>query len=267
MEQFSITTDTKAIHDILLKKILAEVGNEVAVDIEENSVILTSEDEKIKEKIVGAISKTIVEEYENRLISKLIKQNYFYFNLPDKKSIYKKALNYADNESSYNSLVSEKLKEYLETTDKSMLEGFVNFRLKDYQNELEDVIDKAVDDFMVEKEYKEFIKLLKYFVEIQKPKYELINIVPVDGEYYIYDDTAQDITAICAKEFIKDMDNERINSDDLLISSLISMAPKKICVHKPERIYNVELLSTIKQVFAKNITMCDGCELCNKFNT
>ncbi len=250
--------------DTLLRKISEEFGSEVGVVTDENSVMLTSTDKESKGKIVDAISKTIVEEYEDKLISKLINQNYFYFNLPDKRNIFEKAINYTDHENAYNELVSAKLREYLETTDLVMIDGFVNFRLKDYQNELEGIIDKAVDDFMVEKEYKEFIKLLKYFVDIQTPKYEFINIVPAVEGYSLYDDTGTDVTARCTKEFMRDTGGGFINSDDLLISALISIAPRRVCIHKPERIENEELLKTIKQVFHKCITLCDGCSLCEK---
>lgn len=264
MEQFSIITDTKAMQNALLEKIKSEVGSEAAIEVGENSVLLRSNDDSSKEKIVGAISKSIIEQYENKLISKLINQNYFYFNLPDKKNILKKTLNYADNEAVCNNFVSTKLKEYLSTTDKLMIDGFVNFRLKDYISELEDLIDKAVNDFMVEKEYKEFIKLLKYFVDIQSPKFNVINIVPYEGNYYIYNEVLEDITEMCAKDFIREKEDNKISSDDLLISILISVAPRKIYLHKHERITNTELVSTVKQVFLKKIVVCNGCDFCNR---
>lgn len=247
----------------LLERIKSEVGSEAAIEVGENSVLLRSKDDISKEKIVKAISKSIIEQYENKLISRLINQNYFYFNLPDKKNILKKTLNYTDNEDC-NNFVSAKLKEYLSTTDKLMINGFVNFRLKDYISELEDLIDKAVNDFMAEKEYKEFIKLLKYFVDIQSPKFNVINIVPYEGNYYIYNEVFENITEMCAKDFIKERENNTISSDDLLISILISVAPRKIYLHKHERITNAELVSTIKQVFSKKIVICSGCDFCNR---
>lgn len=264
MEQFSIITGTKEMQNTLLENVKSEVGNEVAVEVDENSVILKSKDEISKEKLIGAITNSIVEQYGNKLISRLINQNYCYFNLPDKKSIFNKALDYAYKEASCNTLVSAKLKEYLSTTDSVMIDGFVNFRLRDYQSELEDLIDKAVSDFMIEKEYKEFIALLKYFVEIQNPKFNVINIVPYSGGYSVYNEIKDNITAVCVQDFIKEEEADKINSDDLLISVLITIAPRKIYLHKSERIENAELLSTITQVFHKRTIFCDGCEFCNR---
>ena len=260
MEQFSITTGTKAISDALLGKITAEIGDEVAALVEDNSVVLVSDN---KEIIIDTISDIIVEQYENKLISKLINQNYFYLNLPDRRQILKKSLEIADGKDEHNLLVKTRLAEYLGTTDRLMLDGFVNFRLKEYQSELADVIDRAVDDFMIEKEYTEFVRLLKYFVEIQPPKYPVVNIVPHDGEYRLYEGGGDDITALCAKEFMREDNGENITSDDILISSLISIAPLNVRIHLIDKINNEEMLSTVNRVFENKVTVCEGCELCS----
>ena len=58
--------------------------------------------------------------------------------------------------------ITEKIKEYLDKNDELILDGFINFRLKDYMLEIEGLVDDAVDDFLMEKEYLEFIRLLRY---------------------------------------------------------------------------------------------------------
>ncbi|NLB80636.1 MAG: putative sporulation protein YtxC [Clostridiaceae bacterium] len=264
MEQFSIITNTKEMQNSLLEKVKTEMGDEAAIEIKEDSLVLKSNDDKSKEKLFNAISKSILEQYENKLISKLINQNYFYFNLPDKKNILKKAKNYADSETAFNALVNMKLKEYFSTSNSVMIDGFVNFRLSDYQNELEELIDKAVGDFIIEKEYKEFISLLKCFVDIQKPRCNVINIIPNNGSYNLYNEIWEDISDFCMKDFIKEAQTQHINSDDLLVSVLITVAPRKIYLHNCDRIKNTELVSTIRQVFLKRVTLCDGCDFCNK---
>ena len=37
-----------------------------------------------------------------------------------------------------------------------ILEGFVHFRLSDYKETLEEIVDFAVNQFIIEKEYTEF---------------------------------------------------------------------------------------------------------------
>ena len=271
MEQISIITDTKGIHEKLLKKISIEIGNEITVETETNELSFISENDNTKNKIVDTVSNIIIEEYESKLLSKLINHNYCYFNTPEKRDIFKKAVNYIKDDSSFitrllwkrrSELISEKLNEYLQTTNQIVLDGFINFRLQEYQSELEEIIDRAVDDFLVEKEYKEFIKLLKYFVTIQKPKHDVIHIIAKKNRYHIYDEQKNEITGKCSKEFMSDSEEEVINTDDLLISSLISISPRKIYIHKKDNIKNIELLTTINSVFSKNVIICSNCELC-----
>ncbi|WP_249175406.1 putative sporulation protein YtxC, partial [Clostridium tyrobutyricum] len=57
------------------------------------------------------------------------------------------------------------------------IEGFISFRMKNTLSDLKNIIDKVVEKYMVEKEYDDFIKLLKYFVEIQESKIEYMDIV------------------------------------------------------------------------------------------
>ena len=69
-----------------------------------------------------------------------------------------------------------------------IIDGFVNFRLTDYIKELGDIADKAVEEYIAEREYNEFIKLLRYFVEIQESKLDTINIIPSEeGSYFLID--------------------------------------------------------------------------------
>lgn len=49
--------------------------------------------------------------------------------------------------------------------------------MNDIKEDLEAVIDKVVERYMVEKEYDEFINLLKYFVDIQENKIDEVNVI------------------------------------------------------------------------------------------
>lgn len=60
------------------------------------------------------------------------------------------------------------------------------------------------------------------------------------------------------------MEEEGLSYDDLLLSSLITLAPLKIVIHKREMIQNRELLDTIIEIFPNNVTFCKGCQLCDK---
>ena len=56
---------------------------------------------------------------------------------------------------------------YLSSNKNLLLEGFINFRLKKYFNLLDNTLNEAVNQFIIEKEYQEFISLLKMYVNSQ----------------------------------------------------------------------------------------------------
>ena len=66
--------------------------------------------------------------------------------------------------------VHRALTSYLIFNDNLNLEGFVRFRTKDYWDFLCETVDSAADAYLINREYQEFIRLLRYFVELQEPK-------------------------------------------------------------------------------------------------
>ncbi|NLP14928.1 MAG: putative sporulation protein YtxC [Clostridium sp.] len=223
--------------------------------------------------VSDVLANYIIDEYEEKLILRIINSNYCYFNSVEKKEIQRIALGIINNEerSFLNSLfqikrrniIIKKLLEYFEHSNSVILDGFVNFRLKDYVKDLEEIVDKAVDDFLMEREYKEFIRLLRYFVDIQEPKFNVIHIIAgYDNKYILLDENKHEITNECLQEFMNDLPEGEINYDDLLVSSLITMAPRKLIIHGTKGFRNKELLETIKNVFWGKLIVCSECELC-----
>ena len=229
--------------------------------------------ELLKYHVSNALADHVIHQYEEKLLIRIINSNYGYFNSSDKKEILRISLKIIRNDDKvfFNTLfqirrrnmIIKKLMEYFEGSSSIILDGFVNFRLKEYIKELEEIIDNAVDDFLIEREYKEFIRLLRYFVEIQDSKFNFIHVVmQYDDKYILLDDKKQEITNDCIQEFITELPGTEINHDDLLVSSLITLAPKSIIIHNWERFRNQKLLDTIKNVFNGKVVLCGGCNIC-----
>jgi len=259
-KNFHIDVKQKKINDL----------NFLDIGIKSKSII-----ESLKADIANALAQFILKKYEKKFIMKIIYSNYCYFNSGEKKEILKNALKNImnlDKDNIFNDLffirrkniISKKLLEYLDTSNIIILDGFITFRLQDYIKELEEVVDKAVDDYLTEKEYKEFIRLLKYFVDIQEPKSDTVHVLyGYDKKYILLDQNKREITNECIKDFINEVAEGEINYDDLLVSSLITLAPKKIYIHSVNRIKNKELIETIKNVFLGKVVCCECCELCS----
>jgi hypothetical protein len=55
--------------------------------------------------------------------------------------------------------------------------------------------------------------------------------------------------------------NQEIDYEDLLLSALITIAPRCIVLHI---IHHVEIIETISSVFRERVKICKGCELCQQ---
>ena len=228
----------------------------------------------LKTYISNALADYIIRQYEEKLIMRIINSNFCYFNAVEKKEILQRALSIIRNEDKtfINSLfqirrrnvIVRRLMDYFDNSNSIILDGFVNFRLKDYIRNLEEIVDKAVDDFLMDREYREFIRLLRYFVEIQEPKIDTVHvIVNYDNKYTLLDGSKREITNECIQEYVNEITEGEINYDDLLVSSLITFAPRKVVIHSMGHSGNKELMETIKNVFYGRVIICQGCELCS----
>ena len=72
----------------------------------------------------------------------------------------------------------------------------------------------------------------------------------------------KEITNECIHEYVNEISEGEINYDDLLVSSLITFAPRKIIIHSSGRFRNKELMETIKNVFSGRVVICQGCDIC-----
>jgi putative sporulation protein YtxC len=224
----------------------------------------------------GTIYQVIMDNYQIDIINKIIRDNYSYLKTEEISQVAARCIQILDDEmhidsSEYSfygdrkSRITGKIHEYISENTDIILEGFLRFRLKELNNEFEEVVDRVVEEFLVEREYNEFIKLLKYFVEIQESCIDIVNIVArLDGSYCMYDGSGNEITS----ELLKDLTNEPLGGeatfDDLLVSSLITAAPRYIIIHNMPNIKNKEIIETIKSVFAERVRICPGCDLCIK---
>lgn len=221
----------------------------------------------LKAQIANVITNFIVSEWEDKLLRDIIRINYYYFDDAEKGSIY----DYAQQKLKVNTHIREKnklsilgkLTEYLNINSDIIIDGFIRFRLKDYVNELYNVADEAVDDFLGEREYKEFIQLLRYFVEIQEPRVNLVNILlKTDGVFQLYDGEGKAINSEYLQDFLIDLTENEVNYEDLLISELITIAPNEIKFHQGNSEIPVSTFDTISNVFAGRVSKCTGCSLC-----
>jgi putative sporulation protein YtxC len=247
----------------------------------DNYISITFKNMDLKSKLLNAIANLladhIIENYEKILFNRIVKSNYCYFDTEEKFQIVDIAIKLTNNEDKnfFNSLykirkrniIVKELLKFFETSNILIIEGFVNFSLKGYIKDLEDIIDKAVDDFLMDREYNEFIRLLKYFVDIQESKYEVVYVVAgQDNKYSFLDENRKNITNECIQEYVNEIAEGEINYDDLLVSSLITFAPRKVVLEQKELWKNQEIVKTIENIFSNNLDNVKQKKYNNKVN-
>lgn len=218
-----------------------------------------------KQYVAKIISDLVIAKWEENLVARIIKNNYSYFTIEEKNIILEKALDILRNDDHIQrkNKVLLKVLDYLENNDDLIIEGFIKFRLKEYLNDLEDVVNKAVDDFLMEKEYNEFIRLLRYFVDIQDPRIDLVHVLlKPSGLFTLYDGNENVISNEYLEGLIVDLPTDEINYDDLLISALITIAPKRIILHAVKCKQTKNTVTTIQNVFGERVIVCEGCPKC-----
>ena len=145
-------------------------------------------------------------------------------------------------------VIKEKLIEYFNGGNRYIIiEGFLRFRMQELQKDLMALADLCADELIAKREYDEFISLLRSFVDIQKPsRHEVHLFVEANGEHRLLDSDGQDM--LTAEDMTSD-----ITVDDLILSSLVSVAPCKIYLYNEKSSSNPQLLDTIKSIFAGRV--------------
>lgn len=228
----------------------------------------------LKNYVAKILAEMIISREEKKIIKRIIDTNYSYFSDDERAIILENAIKTLSNCSGvfpdfkvtarYSAILT-KIVQYLDSHHELVLEGFINFRLKEYKKRLSEIVDNAVDDYMMDLEYKEFIRVLRYFVDIQEPKVEEVHvIISPHGSYKILDTNGQALSNKYLEHIAVESANE-INYEDLLITSLISIAPYNIILHGHGCEVSQNIVSTIKNVFQGRIALCEGCPICTKF--
>lgn len=193
----------------------------------------------------------------------LIKVHYSYFDREEQIPIRVRSLDLFHQGSNeiYETILDE-ITDFLEANQEMNVEGFVRFRLQKYWQSLRDSLDLSVDAFLIEKEYNEFVRLLRYFVELQEPKTGLVQVV-LSGEngFQLLDHSGRVLQEDELDSMVAEVRHNDLDFEDLVISSLITVAPEKIVLHIDE---TTSLASTIGRVFEDRAEVCSGCRLCRK---
>ena len=226
--------------------------------------------------VANMLYKIVIMEFCKKEINNFLAETYFFLRYDEIKQIkprIQEALQsdgaisdpnmvYCTNKK--NSII-DKITKCIEENNEINVGGFLTFRTKELRGDLERIVDKVVEEYMVEKEYNEFIKLLKYFVDVQESKVDEVNIlIETNGNYSLRDEEGNDLVGNIMMDLPQVKFDSKENQEELIISTLITSAPKKVVIHCVEYCKNKELIQTISKVFVNRVYYCDKCAACER---
>ena len=215
-----------------------------------------------KEEVSYSVAKWVVNNLEKGFVAEIFEKNYEGFSTADKKAILIRIYDYLScNKVKRINDIKVITEEYLKENKRLNMTGFARFRLQRYREYLKKVIDNIIERFLIEKEYDEFISLIKEYLIYQERFINHLNVFTINNRFVYMDEKGKNISDLLEKTFIID---ENLSQDDKLLTILILCNPETISWHLPELTENNELIKTVISIFENSVEFCNKCEHCIK---
>lgn len=221
-------------------------------------------------KLATILSYLVIDYFESDIIKNILVSNYFYFDNPESIKILDLCTeNLCDDEEfafvNRQMLLFDAFYEYITKHHSIVLSGFINFRLKDYRNILENLVDFSVNEFIIEREYLEFVSLLKIYVNSQSVSSSTVHLVALENDTFLLNDNLElidiDKKALNAK-YLSDVS---FSNNDYILNTLLNLLPQKIYFHLVSPLNNTDFLNTLQLIFENRIEFCHDCNICNLY--
>ncbi|WP_162616237.1 putative sporulation protein YtxC [Paenibacillus lutimineralis] len=224
------------------------------------------------ERLTEGIARYVVEVKEAGILSAMLSRKYSFASAEDYEAVWKLSLRLLGTDEAglsarrtRMSLIKKELKKHLQQSAFVHLDGLITFRLREYINKLDEIIDYAVDELLLDKQYEEFIGLLQYFVHFQEPLTPLVHLMhKKDQEFVVLDEKFTSIHIPAGGGMVARIADQELEMENAVVSSLISLAPVRILIHTPWP--EMQMISTICQIFGERVEICSQCPQCTMFH-
>lgn len=212
------------------------------------------------------IASAVIEFYEKDIIKHIINSNYFYFTDIEQRKIFDIVNNYLYN----NELIESYIRkdsitisciEYFSNNKSAILDGFVNFRLNEYIKIIDYIVDMAVNKFVIDREYTEFIDLLKCYINSKDYGTTDVHLIYQNEESILLDEFKKVIDlddSILNSKYLSDI---TFSSNDYTLNTLLTLLPQRIYIHLVDGTQD-EFINTLKLVFDDRVYLCNDCDIC-----
>ena len=215
---------------------------------------------KVKDnyELCSDITDLIISLIKKRDLKDYIWKTYTNINDNEKSSVYSEALNLFDKKQDFiKETVFNKISDLITQNKDLNLEGFFKFRMKDFVSYISILSDIALEEHLIKRDKKEFLDSLKYFINIQEEKMNLLRIIITkEGHFILSDENGKEIENFNNEEIKNLAMEENLNSEDMLISAIMTLCPKKIeILDKVNNKKSKDIIEVISLLFEGKVTV------------
>ncbi|MGN1032282.1 MAG: putative sporulation protein YtxC [Intestinibacter sp.] len=214
------------------------------------------ENDDNKEEIINKIIELILIILKNKNLKEYIWSNYRNLNDEEKGKVYLEAKYLLDKKEPFIiNTIYNKLIDFIDTAESINIDGFFKFRMRDFMVYISIISDIALEEYLIKRDKDQFISTLKYFIESQESKIDLLIIhIMEDGNFKFYDEHGIEIKNSNTEEMISMIIKEDLNYEDFLISTLIALCPKRIeIIDDLNDDISEEIIENMKIIFEGNV--------------
>jgi len=235
---------------------------------------LTEHARRVYSKAASVLAEYILEVKERAVLRRIIRKEFHYKRSEDLDKIETYCMELLqetseefrtpDDRERRKRLLVQEIAQYFEENTALHVEGFIRFRLDAYTKELRDIVEYAVDEYILDQQYHEFIALLKYFVFVQETKIPVAHVMHRgDHQFVLLNEQMRPIETKQMSSVVVEMPDHDIEVEDMIVSTLITVSPQKIFIHTREP--ELQVIKTIQQIFESRAQLCVYCPVCSPY--
>lgn len=201
--------------------------------------------------------------YEKGIIKDVYNKRFYGLSqVSETNRIYELSEKIAKNDMAVDTALLSDILQLMENSKQVVVRGATDFSLFKYKKALEEIVERGIEEYAIERERKSFIDLLRYFVSLQSTVHRMIHVVNDGGFYRVLDEQYSEIHFYSGAGAYDDLFTDISSEEDWVLSLLITIAPDRIVLHDRMKNTPESFVETLMAVFENRIKLCYGCSQC-----
>jgi hypothetical protein len=128
------------------------------------------------------------------------------------------------------------------------LGGFLRFRCRELTQGIEEAVRDSIDDFLIHREYDQFVDVLRYFLNTTPVRPGTVYVVCKSGRAFGLEENYRPLDVGLVEQVARSAHAQDLHPQDVLVSALITRSPERLVI--ATRDPGTVLVQTLARVFA-----------------